>query len=101
MAHPDGFPGALVPAEALLPLPDLHPADAIPRAPLASDASGDVHQDEAADAPIPELAAAPCAEKLAAPAQVVPALDAKLHLAQTLPAQPEVPCIPDADPSAA
>jgi hypothetical protein len=101
MAHPDGFPGALVPAEALLPLPDLHPADAIPRAPLASDASVAVHPDEAADAPIPALAAVPCAEKLAAPAQVVQASDAKLHSAQALRAQPEAPCIPDADPSAA
>ena len=85
MVHPDGFPGALVPAEPLLPLPDLHPADAIPPAQLASDASVDVPPDEAVDAPFPALADAPCAEKLAAPAQVVPAPDAKLHPALTLP----------------
>ena len=101
MAHPDGFPGALVPAEALLPLPDLHPADAIPPAQLASDASVAVHPDEAVDAPFPELAAARCAEKLAAPAQVVPVPDAKLPPAQALPEQTEAPCIPVADRSAA
>jgi len=101
MAHPDGFPGALVPAEALLPLLDLLPADVIPPVQLASDASAVVRPDEAVDAPIPELAAAPCAEKLAAPAQVVQAPDAQLHLAQTLPAQPEAPCTPGADRSAA
>ena len=101
MAHPDGFPGALVPAEALLPLPDLHPADAIPPAQLASDASAVVHPDEAVDAPFPELAAVPCAEKLAAPAQVVPASDATPHSAKALPEQPEAPCIPGADRSAA
>ena len=99
--HPDGFPGALVPAEALLPLPDLRPADAIPLVQLASDASVAVHPDEAADALIPELAAAPCAEKLAAPAQVAQASDAKLRSAQTLPAQPKAPCISGADRSAA
>jgi hypothetical protein len=101
MAHPDGFPGALVPAEALLPLPDLHPADAIPPAQLASDASVAVHPDEAADALFPALAAAPCAGKLAAPAQVVRASDAKLHSAPALPAQPEAPYIPGAGRSAA
>ena len=101
MAHPDGFPGALVPAEALLPLPDLHPADAIPPAQLASDASVDVPPDEAVDAPFPELAAARYAEKLAAPAQVVPVLDAKLHPEQTHPERQEAPCIPGADRSAA
>ncbi len=101
MAHPDGFPGALVPAEALLPLLDLLPADVIPPVQLASDASAVVRPDEAVDAPIPELAAAPCAGKLAAPAQVVRASDAKQYSAQALPAQPEAPCIPDADPSAA
>jgi hypothetical protein len=98
--HPDGFPDALAPAVAI-PLPDLLPADAIPPAPLASDASAAVHPDEAADAPFPALAAAPCAERLAAPAQVVPALDAQLHSEQALLAQPEAPCTPDADPSAA
>jgi hypothetical protein len=101
MAHPDGFPGALVPAEALLPLPDLHPADAIPPAQLASDASVSVPPDEAVDAPIPELAAARCAEKLAGPAQVVPVPDAKLHPVRALLAQPEAPYIPGADRSAA
>ena len=101
MAHPDGFPGALVPAEALLPLPDLHPADAIPPVQLASDASVDVPPDEAVDAPFPALAAAPCAEKLAAPAQVAQASDAKLRSAQTLPARQEALCIPGAGRSAA
>jgi hypothetical protein len=96
MVHPDGFPGALVPAEPLLPLPDLHPADAIPPAQLASDASVAVHPDEAADAPLPVLAAVRYAEKSAAPGQVVPAPDAKLRPAQTLPAQPKVPCKPGA-----
>jgi len=66
-----------------------------------SDASVAVHPDEAVDAPIPALAAAPCAEKLAAPAQVVQASDAKLHSAEALPAQPEAPCTPGADRSAA
>jgi hypothetical protein len=98
--HPDGFPDASVPAAAI-PLPDLLPADAIPPAQLASDASAAVHPDEAADALFPALAAVPCAEKLAALAQGVPALDAQLHSAQTLPAQPEAPCIPGADRSAA
>jgi hypothetical protein len=101
MAHPDGFPGASVPAEALLPLPDLHPADAIPQARLAWDASVDVHPDEAVDALIPALAAARCAEKLAARAQVVPASDATPHSAKALLGQPEAPCIPGADRSAA
>jgi len=63
---------------------------------LASDASVAVHPGEAADAPIPVLAAARCAEKSAAPGQVVPALDAKPHPAQTHPAQPKVPCKPGA-----
>ena len=98
--HPDGFPDASVPAAAA-PLPDLLPTDAIPPVQLAWDASVGAHPDEAADAPIPELAAGPCAEKLAAPAQAVQASDAKLHLAQALPAQPKAPCIPGADPSAA
>jgi len=73
----------------------------IPPVQLASDASAVVRPDEAVDAPIPELAAAPCAEKLAAPAQVVQASDAKQYLAQALLAQPEAPCIPGADRSAA
>jgi len=85
----------------LLPLPDLHPADAIPLVQLASDASVAVHPDEAVDAPIPELAAVRCAEKLAGPAQVVRVPDAKLHPAQALPEQTEAPCIPGADRSAA
>jgi len=89
----------LVPAAAA-PLPDLHPADAIPLAPLASDASVAVHPDEAADA-IPALAAVPCAEKLAAPVQVVPEPTAKLPPAQVLPAEAEAPCIPGAGRSAA
>jgi hypothetical protein len=101
MAHPDGFPGALVPAEPLLPLPDLHPGDAIPPAQLASGASVAVHPDEAVDAPFPELAAARCAEKLAAPAQVAPVPDAKPHPALTHPERQEAPCIPVADRSAA
>ncbi len=101
MAHPDGFPGALVPAEALLPLLDLLPADVIPPVQLASDASAVVRPDEAVDAPIPELAAAPCAEKLAAPAQVVRVPDAKLPPAPALPEQTKAPCIPGAGPSAA
>jgi hypothetical protein len=75
--------------------------DAIPLAPLASDASAAVHPDEAEAAPIPALAAVPCAEKLAALAQVVQVPDAKLHPAQPLPAQPEAPCIRGADQSAA
>jgi len=90
----------LVPAEAI-PLLDLLPADAIPPAQLASDASAAVHPDEAADAPIPALAAVPCAEKLAALAQVVRAPDAKLHPARALPAQLEEPCRPGAGRSAA
>ena len=98
--HPDGFPDASVPAAAAL-LPDLLPVDAIPPAPLASDASAAVRPDEAEAAPIPALAAVPCAEKLAALAQVVPASDAKLHSVQTLPAQQEALCIPGADRSAA
>jgi len=98
--HPDGFPDASVPAAAI-PLPDLLPVDAIPPAPLASDASAAVLPDEAEAAPIPALAAAPCAEKLAAPAQVVQASDAKQYSAQALLAQPEAPCIPGADRSAA
>jgi len=68
---------------------------------LASDASVAVHPDEAVDAPIPELAAVRCAEKLAGPAQAVQASDAKLHSAEALPAQPEAPCTPGADQSAA
>jgi hypothetical protein len=75
--------------------------DGIPPAQLAWDASAAVHPDEAADALIPELAAVVCAEKLAVPAQVVPALDEKLHPAQALLAQPEAPCIPGAGRSAA
>jgi hypothetical protein len=98
--HPDGFPDASAPAEEA-PLRDLRPADAIPQAQLASDASAAVHPDEAADAPILALAAVVCAEKLVVPAQVVPALDAKLHPTQALPAQPEAPCIPGAGRSAA
>jgi len=86
---------------AAIPLPDLHPADAIPPAQLASDASVAVHPDEAADAPFPELAAARCAEKLAGPAQVVRASDAKLHSPQGLPAQTEAPCTPGEDRFAA
>ena len=98
--HPDGFPDALVPAAAV-PLPDLHPADAIPLAQLEWDASAAVHPDEAADALTPALAVALCAEKLAVPAQVVPAPGAKLLPTQALPAQPEAPCIPVADRFAA
>jgi hypothetical protein len=90
----------LVPAAAI-PRLDLLPADAIPRAQLASDASVAVHLDEAVDATIPALAAVQCAEKLAALAQVVQAQDAKLHPEQALPAQPEAPCIRGADRSAA
>jgi len=86
---------------AAAPLPDLLPADAIPPAQRASDASAAVHPDEAADALFPALAAGPCAEKLAAQAQGVPALDAPPHSAQALLAQPEAPCTPDADQSAA
>jgi hypothetical protein len=81
----------LVPAVAAR-LPDLRPADAIPRAPLASDASAAVHPDEAADAAIPALAAGPCAEKLAAPAPAVQGQIAKLHLALH-PAAAKAPCI--------
>jgi hypothetical protein len=89
----------LVPAAAAL-LPDLHPADALLLAPLASDASAGVHPDEAADAIAPALAALPCAEKLAVPAPVVPAPIAKLPPAR-LPAEAEALCIPDAGRSAA
>jgi len=85
----------------LLPLPDLLPADAIPLVQLASDASVAVHPDEAVDAPIPELEAVRCAEKLAGPAQVVRVPDAESHWPEALPAQPEAPCTPGADRSAA
>jgi hypothetical protein len=100
LGHPDGFQDALAPAAAV-PLPDLLPADAIPPAQLASDASVVVHPDEAADALFPALAAVPCAEKLAAQGLVVQASDAKLHSALTLPAQTTAPCIPGAGRSAA
>jgi len=90
----------LVPATPS-PLPGLHPADAIPLAPLSSDASAAVHPDEAADAIVPALAAVPCAEKLVGPAPVVPASAAKLHPARAFPAQAEVLYTPDAGRSAA
>jgi hypothetical protein len=86
---------------AAIPLPDLLPADAIPPAQLASDASVAVHPDEAADALIPELVAAPCAEKSVAPAQAVRAPIAAAHPAQAFPPQKGALCKPDADPSAA
>jgi hypothetical protein len=75
--------------------------DAIPLAPLASDASVAVHPDAAADALLPALAVVPCAEKLAVPAQAVQAPAAKLHPARALPAQTEAPYIPGAGQSAA
>ena len=56
---------------APFPLPDLRPADAIPLAQRASDASAAVLPDEAADAAIPALADAPSAEKLAVPEPAV------------------------------
>ena len=86
--------------EAAARLPDLRPADAIPRAQLGSDAWAAVHPDEAADAVIPALAAGPCAEKLAAPAPDVPAQIAKLHPALH-PAEAKAPCIPVAGRSGA
>jgi hypothetical protein len=86
---------ASLPAEPF-PLLGLHPADAIPRALLASDASAAVLPVEAADETVPAPAAVPYAEKLAAPAQAVQALTAV-----ALPAEARVPCIPDADRFAA
>jgi len=100
MELPAALPVAMVPAVRRSPLPDLHPTDVIPPAPRASDASAAVHPDEAADA-IPALGDAPRAEKLAVPAQAVPASDAKLHPARTLPAEAEALCILGAGPSAA
>jgi hypothetical protein len=76
--------------------------DAIPLAPLASDASVAVHPDAAADALLPALAVVvPCAEKLAVPAPAVQAPAARLHPARALPAQTEAPYIPGAGRSAA
>jgi hypothetical protein len=56
--------------------------DALLRAPHASDASVDVHPDEAVDAIVPEPAGVPNAEKLAARARVVRAPGAAEHQAQ-------------------
>jgi hypothetical protein len=63
--------------EEPFPLPDLHQADAHPRAQLASDASDAVHPDEALDAAHPALRDARYAEKLAAPEPVVLAQGAR------------------------
>jgi hypothetical protein len=93
----DGFPAALVP-EAPFPLPDLRPADAIPRAQRASDASAAVPPDEAADAPLPALADAPSVGKLAA---LEPAVPAQMRISQFLPAQALALCTQGADRSAA
>ena len=96
MELPDELPGATVPVVHRFPLPDLRPADVIPRAPLASDALAAVPPDEAAVAAIPALAAVPCAEKLAAPAQVVRAQTAEALPPPVLPAQAAALCIPGA-----
>ena len=101
MELPDELPGATVPVVHRFPLPDLRPADVIPRAPPASDALAAVPPDEAAVAAIPALAAVPCAEKLAVPAPVVPAQAAKLRSQQARPAEAAAPCIPGAGRSAA
>jgi hypothetical protein len=86
---------------APFPLLDLHRADAIPRAPHASDALDDVLPDEAADGPIPALADAPYAEKLVAPAPDALALTAEALLPRVLPAEAEALCRPGAGRSAA
>jgi len=86
---------------AAVPLPDLHPADAIPQAPHASDASDAVPPDEAADAVIPALAAVPCAEKLVVPAPDVLAPTAEALPPQVHQAQAEALYIPGAGRSAA
>jgi hypothetical protein len=80
MDHLGERPDDLVLAEALLPLPDRHQADAIPPAQLAWDASAGVHPDEAVDATAPALTDAQYAEKSVAPAQAVPARAATLRL---------------------
>jgi hypothetical protein len=92
----DGLPDATVPVVRRFPLPDLHPADAIPLAPHASDASAAVPPDEAADATVPALADAPYAEKLAVPAPVAQAPAAELRLRPTFPAEAKAPCKPGA-----
>jgi len=93
----DGFPDVAVPEEPF-PLPDLRPADALPLALRASDASAAVRPDEAAHAPLPALADAPSAEKLAA---LEPDVPAQMPLAQLLPAQARALCTPGADRFAA
>ena len=97
---PDALPDALVQAGPFQ-LPDLRPADAIPLAQLALDASVDVHQGAAADAIVPALAAERCVEKLAVPEQAVQARVAKAHSMQALLEAVEAPYIPGAAPSAA
>ena len=92
------LPDAMVP-EAPYRHPDLHPADANPRAQPASDASDGAHPGEAADVELPELADGPCVEKSADPELGVPALDAK-HSAR-LPEVAAALCTPVAGPSAA
>ncbi len=100
MERPDERPDAKVQAVRRSPLPDLRPADAIPLAPRASDASDAVPPDAAADAPLPALAAVPCAEKLAVPAPDVLALIAEA-LPPLLRARAKAPCTPAAGQSAA
>jgi hypothetical protein len=95
----DGLPDALVP-EGPFRLPGRRPADAIPPAPPASDASVAALLDEAAGAVLPALADVRYAEKLAAPALVVRALASELHLAR-LPPEVAALYIPGAVRSAA
>jgi hypothetical protein len=100
MELPDALPDAPDPA-APFPLPAPRRADAIPRAPHASDASAGVLPDEAADAPIPVLAAVPYAEKLVVPAPDALAPTVETHPPQLLPVEAKAPCIPGAGRSAA
>ena len=77
-------------------LPDLHPADAILRERLASDASAAVHPDAAVDAALPALTAWPYAEKLAVQGLGVQAPAAERHRLHSLPVKAKAPYRPDA-----
>jgi hypothetical protein len=91
-----GFPDDLVPAEALLPLPDRRRAVAHPRAIRVSDAWDAAHLAAAVVALPLVLAGAPYAERLAALALAFREL-AEAALPVVVPAL----CKPDGDPSAA
>jgi hypothetical protein len=90
-----GFPDDLVPAEALLPLPDRRRAAARQRAIRVSDAWDAAHLAAEVDA-LPELVAARYAERLAGQVLAFPALAEAV-----LPEVVSALCKPDAAPSAA